>query len=99
MKRTIIALGLSLLVAPAFAQLQPPDPATLQSAISAIKSQREQAFDLAASWEVRARSFAADLDKANARIKDLEPKEAELAKAQARIKELESDAPPAAPKE
>lgn len=73
MKRTTIALGLSLLAAPAFAQQQ-VDPAMLQRALSAIQIQRNQAFDLAASWEARANGLAEELAKAQARIKDLDPK-------------------------
>lgn len=73
MKRTTIALGLSLLATPAFAQQQ-ADPAMLQRALSAIQIQRNQAFDLAASWEARANGLAEELAKAQARIKELESK-------------------------
>lgn len=73
MKRTTIALGLSLLAVPAFAQQQ-VDPAMLQRALGAVQVQRNQAFDLAASWEARANGLAEELAKAQARIKELEPK-------------------------
>ena len=73
MKRITIALGLSLLAAPALAQQQ-ADPAMLQRALGAVQVQRNQAFDLAASWEARANGLAEELTKAQARIKELEPK-------------------------
>lgn len=80
MKRLSLALGLSLLAAPALAQQQPPDPATLQRALGALQTQRNQAFDLAASWEARAGGLADELTKANARLKELEPKPADKPK-------------------
>jgi hypothetical protein len=72
MKRLLIAL--SLFATPAFGQ-QAPDPAALQRALVAIQSQRNQAFDLAASWQAQAASLSEDLAKAQARIKELEPKD------------------------
>lgn len=73
MKRLIVIV--CLIATPAFAQQQPhPDPMTLQRAINALQAQRNQAFDLAASWEARANGLADDLAKAQARIKELEPK-------------------------
>lgn len=71
MKRLLILA--CLLATPAFAQ-QAPDPAMLQRAIVALQGQRNQAADNAAALEVRAAALADDLAKAQARIKELEPK-------------------------
>jgi hypothetical protein len=75
MKRILIAASLACLIAgPALAQQQPPDPVMLQHALTAVRAQREQAFDQSANWEATARRLSDDLAKANARIKELEPK-------------------------
>lgn len=84
MKRTILALCLSLgIAAPAFAQQQqqPSLPETALQ-ISAVIGQWAQA--IAQQGKL--------IEQMQARIKELEPKEAELAKAQVRIKELETKA-------
>lgn len=71
MKKIMIAAV--LLASPAFAQQQ-PDPRFMQRAIAALQSQRNQALDAAAGAEARAAELADDLARAQARIKELEPK-------------------------
>lgn len=71
MKR--LALLLALLASPAFAQQQ-PDPALLQKVIGSMQAQRNQAQDTAAVAEARAAMLSDELAKAQARIKELEPK-------------------------
>jgi hypothetical protein len=68
-----LILALLFLATPALAQ-QSNDPLFLNRAISALQQQRNQAWDAAAVAEARAAGLADDLAKANARIKDLEPK-------------------------
>jgi hypothetical protein len=75
MQRIFITLFLGLLAAPGFAQQQPPDPAVVQRALAAVQTQRNQAFDLAASWEARAVGLADDLARAQAKIKEFEAKQ------------------------
>lgn len=53
---------------------QQPDPATLQRTIAILQSQRNQIMDALASTELRVATLAEDLAKAQARIKELEPK-------------------------
>jgi hypothetical protein len=71
--RILVALMLALPFA-ANAQTAPPDPALLQHAANALQAQRNQAMDAAAIAEARAAGLADDLAKAQARIKELEPK-------------------------
>jgi hypothetical protein len=73
MKRLLFVLSL-LLISPAIAQ-QSPDPAFLQAAVTALQAQRNAANDNAAALEAKLNIATADLAKANARIKELEPKE------------------------
>lgn len=76
MKRALLALTL-LSPLPAVAQVPtPPDPAFLQRALGSIQSQRNQALDAAAACEARVVGLTEDLAKAQARIKELEAKEA-----------------------
>lgn len=56
------------------AQQQQPDPAFLQRAISAVQSQRNLAMDAAAVAEAKVAAVTAELDKAQARVKELEAK-------------------------
>jgi len=74
MIRSIVIAATIALAAPAFAQRQPPDPAVMQRAMNVLQARRNQAFDQAATAEVRAAGLADDLAKAQARIKELEPK-------------------------
>lgn len=67
-----LALILALLPSVAFAQQ--PDPAFLQRAAAALQAQRNAALDQAAAQQARADGLADDLAKAQARIKELEPK-------------------------
>lgn len=67
----VLLLGMSS----AAAQQQPADPAFLQRAVTALQAQRNQALDAAAAHEARAAGLADDLAKAQARIKELEPKD------------------------
>lgn len=76
MRRLIFVFA--LLPTVALAQPQQTDPAVLQRAIAAIQLQRNAAWDAAASAEIRAAGLADDLAKAQARIKELEPKPAEV---------------------
>lgn len=62
-----------LLATPAFAQ-QPPDPAFLQRALASIEQQRNQALNAQVVAEARIAALSDELAKANARIKELEPK-------------------------
>lgn len=71
-RKILIAATLMAAVA-AYAQQQ-PDPAVMQRAMNVLQAQRNQAFDQAATAEVRAAGLADDLAKAQARIKELEPK-------------------------
>ena len=74
MKKIAIFGAILALTSPAIAQQAPPDPAVLQRALSALQAQRNQAMDAAASAEIKAAGLAEDLAKAQARIKELEPK-------------------------
>lgn len=73
MKASILLLAL-LLAGPAFAQQQPPDPAFMAKAIAALQVQRNQAQDAAAIAQAKVEQLTEDLGKANARVKELEPK-------------------------
>ena len=72
MKKIIVIAGL-LASTSAFAQQQ-PDPAVMQRALNVLQAQRNQAMDSAAIAEARAVGLADDLAKAQAKIKELEPK-------------------------
>ena len=61
-----------LLTTPVFAQQA--DPAFLQKAITAVQTQRNLAMDQAAVAQAKAAGLAEELAKAQARIKELEPK-------------------------
>ena len=71
--RIIIAATLLLFAAPALAQ-QATDAATLQRLLVAIEAQRNQALTQGAYAEARVAALTEDLVKAQARIKELEPK-------------------------
>jgi hypothetical protein len=73
MIRLIVVIAILALASAASAQ-QAPDPAFLQRAVTAIQTQRNQALDVAAAQQARADGLADDLAKAQARIKELEPK-------------------------
>lgn len=60
------------LLAPAVAQQ--PDAAFLQRAISAVQTQRNVAMDAAAVAEARVAAVTEELNKAQARVKELEAK-------------------------
>lgn len=74
--RTIITI-LALLI-PAYATAQQVtqgelnDPAFLQRTITALSTQRNQAYDAAAVAEARSNTLTADLVNARARIEELE---------------------------
>jgi hypothetical protein len=70
--RKIILLSLALLSTPAFAQQS--DPAFLNRAIAVLQAQRNQALDSVAAERARADGLSDDLAKAQARIRELEPK-------------------------
>jgi hypothetical protein len=61
-----------ILSAPAAAQQA--DPAFLQRAVTALRTQRNLAMDAQVVAEARAAGLAEDLAKAQVRIKELEPK-------------------------
>lgn len=71
--KKIIAVAIFLAASPAFAEQQ-PDPAFLQRAITALQAQRNAALDQAAAHQARADGLADELAKAQAKIKELEPK-------------------------
>jgi hypothetical protein len=73
MKRIFIPVISICIATGAFAQ-QRPDPALLQKIIGSMQAQRNQAMDAAAIAEARGAGLADDLAKAQARIKELEPK-------------------------
>lgn len=56
------------------AHAQQPDAAFLQRAIGAIQLQRNQALDAVAVAEAKLSQMSEDLEKARARIKELESK-------------------------
>ncbi len=72
--RKILFLILALAISTSARAQQQPDPVVLQRAVAALQAQRNQALDSAAAAEVRAAGLADDLAKAQARIKELEPK-------------------------
>jgi hypothetical protein len=77
MKSTIFALLAASAAAfpiAALAQQQLTDPAFLQRALTAMQVQRNQAMDAAAGQQARADGLQEDLNKARAKIKELEPK-------------------------
>jgi hypothetical protein len=74
MRLIIIALAIVLSGA---ASAQQPDPEFLKRAIAAVQAQRNVALDTAAVAEAKVNSLTDDLAKANARLKELEPKPAE----------------------
>lgn len=65
---------LLLLALTSSASAQQPDPIFLQKAITAVQTQRNLAMDAAAVAEAKAAQLSDDLAKAQARIKELEPK-------------------------
>lgn len=75
MIRTVVALAAAmLLITSAFAQQQQPDPAFLQRALDSVAMQRNNALNAAAIAEAKAGTLEDQLAKAQARIKELEPK-------------------------
>ena len=69
------AIAFTLISTAALAQSQAPDATFLQHAITALQAQRNAAFDQAASQQARADKLEDDLKAANAKIKELSPKE------------------------
>lgn len=67
-----VPLFLLLTIAPAFGQQA--DPAFMLKAITALQAQRNEALDSAATAQARAAVLSDELAKAQARIKELEPK-------------------------
>lgn len=63
---------LLMMVLPVNAQQSPPDTATLQRTISVLEQQRNSAMNAAAIAETHGLNFKSELDKAKARIKELE---------------------------
>lgn len=72
--RLIILFTALLWSTSAFTQQQAPDPAFLQRVIVALEQQRTQALTAQAIAEARVGLLSDELIKANARIKELEPK-------------------------
>lgn len=72
MRFSLLVVAFVLAILPAVAQ--PADPAFLARAIQALQAQRNSAMDQAAEYKARADGLADDLAKAQARIKELEPK-------------------------
>lgn len=77
MRTRTIALLAILSAAPAAAQPMQTDIMTLQRTISVLEQQRNNAMNQAALAETRAVQLGEELAKAQARIKELEPKAAE----------------------
>lgn len=73
MLRVFVLFSALLLSSVAFAQQQ-PDPAFLQKAIAALQIQRNQALDAYVVDEAKIATLNEEIAKANARIKELEPK-------------------------
>jgi len=71
MKKIVFAT-LLLLSTSAFAQQS--DPAFMQRAVTALQAQRNAALDGAAAQQARADGLQEELNKAQARIKELEAK-------------------------
>lgn len=76
MKRLLIAAFLSVLAMPALAQQQqsPSDPALLQRMLSIALGDRAQLLNSLTETQARNQGLTEDLAKAQARIKELEPK-------------------------
>lgn len=72
MFKKIVLISFILAATPAFAQQ--PDAAFLQRAIGTLQTQRNAALDAQAIAEARSAGLADDLNKANAKIKELEDK-------------------------
>jgi cell division protein FtsB len=64
-------LALALLTASAHAQQQPPDPAFMQRALSAMQTQRNQAMDQAAIAQAQAAQAQEEVAKLRAEIEQL----------------------------
>lgn len=77
--RTIAFLLAVLAASPLAAQQMQTDVMTLQRTIAVLEQQRNNATNQATLAEVRAATLQAELEKAQARIKELEPKTAEKA--------------------
>lgn len=71
--RSFTVAVLLLVASPALAQQQ-PDAATLQRLLAACEAQRNQALAWHMHSEAARAGLADDLAKANARLKELEPK-------------------------
>jgi hypothetical protein len=70
--KKLIALILISVATPAVAQQ--PDPVFLQHALASIQAQRNQAMDAAAVSDAKVATLTEDLARANAKLKELEPK-------------------------
>lgn len=75
MRKGILGALAAMLLMPAANAQQAPDTAALQRAIAALQAQRNQAWDVAVTLEMKAASLAEDLAKAQAKVKELEEKE------------------------
>jgi TolA-binding protein len=69
--RFLFVIALLVLTTPALAQ-GAPDPAFMQRAIAALQNQRNAALDAQTVAEAKLQGLTEDLNKANARIKELE---------------------------
>lgn len=71
MIRLFVAVILFMVMAPAFAQQQPPDPASLQKAIVVLQQQRNNAMDQAAGAQAEAMRLVDENAKLKAEIEAL----------------------------
>lgn len=73
MKKILIAVALLFSTASlASAQTQAPDPDFMAKALAALQNQRNQALDNQAALEAKLAQATDQLNKANAKIKELE---------------------------
>ncbi len=68
----LFGLGMVGLIVPAWSQQMPQDAPFLQRAIGVMAAQRNQALDLVVGEKARADGLQDDLNKAKARITELE---------------------------
>jgi hypothetical protein len=74
MTRALIITAFLFAASSAAAQQQQLDPALMQRTLEVVAAQRNNAMNAAAVTEAKAAGLAEELAKANARLKELEPK-------------------------
>lgn len=71
----LLVIALFTLSTDVYAQQSTADIGFLQRAVTALQTQRNQAYDQAAASDAKAAGLTEDLTKANAKIKELEDKQ------------------------